>query len=250
MLTGIGTWFVNVWTAIKNWFTTAISNVGTWLSTAWTNIKTWFTNIITGVGTWLADVWTAIKNWFTTAIANVGTFFTNIGTDIAEWFTSVFNTVVDGLGSIWTNITSWISNLWNNIWDSLVGIGKDIGDWWSNLWSDKSAKVNVTSSMTPGMSMGHAYGGVFNREHIAKFAEGNKKEAIVPLENDTAMQPFVNAVADGLYSVLAPLFTNNGSNDSKQPIYVGTLIADEASLRELSKRMQVVQLQDTARRGA
>ena len=250
VVTGLGTWLVNVWTAIKNWFTTAISNVGTWLSTAWTNIKTWFTNIITGVGTWLADVWKAIKNWFTTAIANVGTFFTKIGTDIAEWFTSVFDTVVDGLGSIWTNITSWISKLWNNIWDSLVGIGKGIGDWWSNLWSNKSAKVNVTSSMTPGMSMGHAYGGVFNREHIAKFAEGNKKEAIVPLENDTAMQPFVNAVADGLYSVLAPLFANNGSNDSKQPIYVGTLIADEASLRELSKRMQVVQLQDTARRGA
>ena len=97
---------------------------------------------------------------------------------------------------------------------------------------------------------GHATGGIFNREHIARFAEGNKAEAVIPLENAGAMQPFVDAVANGITASLMPIVANiSGSQSQLQPLYVGTLIADERGLKELNRKMQVIQLQDNKRRG-
>lgn len=100
----------------------------------------------------------------------------------------------------------------------------------------------------------HATGGVFNREHYALLNEGNKSEAVIPLENNSAMQPFVDAVAQGLSSYLGPVLssmqsstTGNTYNNELQPIYVGNLIADDRSLRELERRMNVIRLQENRR---
>ena len=41
-------------------------------------------------------------------------------------------------------------------------------------------------------------------------------------------------------------YTNNQNNDI---MYVGTLIADDRGLKELERRMQVVRLKESARRG-
>ena len=84
-------------------------------------------------------------------------------------------------------------------------------------------------------------------------AEGNKAEAIIPLENNRAMQPCVDAVAGGLLQSLAPtlLQANNSSNSTSglPPMYVGTLIADERGLKQLSKKLELIQVQENARRG-
>ena len=100
----------------------------------------------------------------------------------------------------------------------------------------------------------HATGGVFNREHYALLNEGNKSEAVIPLENNSAMQPFVDAVAQGLSSYLGPVLSSmqnstssNTYNNELQPIYVGNLIADDRSLRELERRMNVIRLQENRR---
>ena len=94
-------------------------------------------------------------------------------------------------------------------------------------------------------------GAGFDKEHIARFAEGNKAEAIIPLENDTAMQPFVNAVAGGLLQSLAPILAQqpSGYNSDLPPMYVGTLIADDNGIKELYKKFRIIQVQENARRG-
>ena len=114
--------------------------------------------------------------------------------------------------------------------------------------------MSTESTMT-----GHKYGGVFNREHVARFAEGNKAEAVIPLENAGAMQPFVTAISDGIMQGLMPtiaaLAGNNnnsgmvGDNEALRPLYVGTLIADERSLKELQRKMHVIELSENQRRG-
>ena len=65
------------------------------------------------------------------------------------------------------------------------------------------------------------------------------------------MQPFVDAVSNGLTASLAPIMSsmNNSNSSSMQPLYVGTLIADERSLQELQRKMQLIQLQENVRRG-
>ena len=74
---------------------------------------------------------------------------------------------------------------------------------------------------------GHSTGGVFNREHIAKFAEGNKAEAIIPLENRSAMQPFVDAIANGITQSLMPtLATIAGAGGGKSSTVCWTLVIE------------------------
>ena len=49
---------------------------------------------------------------------------------------------------------------------------------------------------------------------------------------------------------LMPIVANiSGGQGQLQPLYVGTLIADERSLKELNRKMQVIQLQENKRRG-
>jgi len=65
------------------------------------------------------------------------------------------------------------------------------------------------------------------------------------------MKPFVDAVSNGLSSALIPIIANisGGQQSQLQPLYVGTLIADERGLKELSRKMDVIQLEEKARRG-
>lgn len=96
---------------------------------------------------------------------------------------------------------------------------------------------------------GHAKGGIFNREHIARFAEGNKAEAIIPLEDNTAMQPFVNAISDGILQGLLPAMAGSGNSNSLPPMYVGTLVADDRGLQQLYKKFEVFEAKEAARKG-
>ena len=70
------------------------------------------------------------------------------------------------------------------------------------------------------------------------------------MENESAMQPFVDAVSNGLTASLAPIVasinTNNGSNNL-QPLYVGTLVADERGLKELERKMQIIRVKEDRR---
>ena len=56
---------------------------------------------------------------------------------------------------------------------------------------------------------------------------------------DTVLQRVLPAIAQ----------QNSGSDaDSMRPLYVGTLIADDTGIRELNKRMQVIEAKETRRR--
>ena len=98
---------------------------------------------------------------------------------------------------------------------------------------------------------GHAKGGIFDREHIARFAEGNKAEAIIPLEDNSAMQPFVDAISTGIIQGIAPTLASNGggSGNNLPPMYVGALVADERGLQELFKKFEVYEAKEMARKG-
>lgn len=254
------TWVTNTAIAITNWATNTWKSITTWVSNTWNAFTNWITNTSTAIINWSVNTWKTLTNWcsntwnsFTNWMSNLWNSFanwlSNLGSAISNWFGNLQQTAEKGLSNIWNSITNWISNLWSNIWKQLTDIGSRIRNWWDNLWSGKSANVSVNASGTGSWS-GHASGGVFNREHVARFAEGNKAEAIIPLENEGAMQPFVDAVANGITASLMPIVANiSGNQGQLQPLYVGTLIADERSLKELNRKMQVIQLQENKRRG-
>jgi SLT domain-containing protein len=175
-------------------------------------------------------------------------------TSVKEKIGNMYTSVKDGIGNIYNSFKNWISNLWDNVFGKFfdwinTGIDK-LREFFGLDSKAKNTDTSYADSSGSGTKTGHATGGIFNREHIARFAEGNKAEAVIPLENAGAMQPFVDAVADGITASLMPIVANiSGGQNQLQPLYVGTLIADERSLKELNRKMQVIQLQENKRRG-
>ena len=100
-----------------------------------------------------------------------------------------------------------------------------------------AAGYTLLRNMLPGF----ANGGIVGADTIARIGEGGKKEAIIPLENSGAMNPFADAVANRLNSL------SGGNQGSQQILYVGNLIADDRGLKELERRMRVIRLSENQR---
>lgn len=252
----VSEWFQKIWDTVVEKLTGVWNSVSEWFTKMWTTIKEKLNNIHTIVAEIYQKVWDTIKEKITGAYNSVRDTFTNIYTTTKTKISDMYNSVKTGIGNIYSVFTGWISDMWKNVFNKFFGwIDDGIKKLRDFFGLESKAKSTDTSRYTaptvPPVNLRHATGGVFNREHIAHFAEGNKTEAIIPLENDTAMRPFVDAVADGLYATLAPMMSNISGNNNQptQILYVGNLIADDAGLRELNKRMKVINLQETARRG-
>ena len=232
------------WDSIKQWF-----------FDVWTDLATFFSNIGSSIGQWFAGVGERFSQGWSSLIEGVSDFFTGIGEKFTAGLTSVNEWLnKNGISNIYNSFKNWISKLWDNVFGKFFGWINDgirkLKEFFGLDSKAKSTDISYADGGSSGTSIGHATGGIFNREHIARFAEGNKAEAVIPLENAGAMQPFVDAVANGITASLMPIIANiSGSQGQLQPLYVGTLIADERSLKELNRKMQVIQLQENKRRG-
>lgn len=266
----LSTWFTNRKTALVTWFNTVKSSVATWLTERKAAIMTWFTNLKSSISEWFTNRITDIKNWWSNLFdpsrwasgwSRVTTWFANTRTSISTWFTTLIQSIKTWWNNLfdtsnwtsgWSHIYNWFSNLRSSISTWFTNLKSSIGTWWSGLWDGKKVTVNASSSTSGGgVSLtGHAAGGIFNREHIARFAEGNKAEAVIPLEDRSAMQPFVTAISDGILQGLLPsLASSGGSGNDLPPMYVGTLIADERGIEQLFKKFEIYEAKELARKG-
>lgn len=276
ILTG---WAADALKAVTSWFADAISNIATWISNTYNRYNQWkkdVTAVLVGFGI-------AAVQALTAGVTNMATSLVNGLADIKKKWDAKWEEIKKNFGAWWANMKismgTWLdmyiwtpianffnlNNFWNRIRKLLEDIKTKISNWWKDVAKifnvDIDGKVNLSGSSSGGSSSGgsssgasragHARGGVFNREHVARFAEKNKAEAIIPLEENTAMRPFVDAVSDGLVSSLAPLVaqSNMANSNGLPPMYVGTLIADERGLKQLYKKFEVIRLQENDRRG-
>lgn len=183
--------------------------------------------------TWLVSL--LVKNW----------------DKVTAWFNNLFKEFTLLLLKATVALVSWVDELWDKSFSRLFGwLADGIGALKEFFGLSGSApEFKEAPSKTKKPKTGHAYGGIFDKEHIARFAEGNKREAVIPLENKNGMQPFVDAVANGITASLMPIVANiSGGQSQLQPLYVGTLIADERSLKELQRKMSVIQMEEDNRR--
>lgn len=68
--------------------------------------------------------------------------------------------------------------------------------------------------------------------------------------SDATIGKFADSVSAKIYEYLAPIFANMGSGDQQRVLaYVGTLIGDERSLKELNKKLHIIQLEENERTG-
>lgn len=280
-LKGFMDWSVNAARPFLDWFNKTRETLNEWTSGSWKSITNWFDVTIKGFGTWATATFDTVKKWGKDVLKNIGDFikdFTKpltdkLFVDIPKKFKEMFDKVVESIKNFIPDtikkIKDWGKDIFNAIKDTVDkavkklkelfgmagGSGGSSGSGGSG--SSNNSSASYWRDLYDPLAGGHATGGIFNREHLAKFNEGNRAEAIIPLEIPQAMQPFVDAVANGLSASLGDVLAQNlmpilaGNNGQSQlpPIYAGTLIADDRGLRELAKKMRIVDMQENARRG-
>lgn len=285
--TDIATWATNATTNIDNWVTNTGNNIKNWVTQKTTEIRNWATQSATNISTFVSisiseissfasttmakiSSWTSttiskISTMVSTSLSNISTFvstalskvstFTSLAISKVSSFATTFAAKIQtGMSNALSKVKSFCSAALSTLSSWARSVANTISNVLSRAKSAASSAMSAAGSKVSSMLAGHATGGIFNREHLAMVSEGNKAEAIIPLQNQTAMQPFVDAVSQGLTESLAPILANmNGNNNNSggsnlQPLYVGTLIADERGLKELERKMKVIQVKEDRRR--
>ncbi len=104
--------------------------------------------------------------------------------------------------------------------------------------------AEIATSVRSAIGMKNA-GIADSREPAREKAEATKPVLTTELINEAA-----TAIADKLYEVIAPVVANKSDNtQALRPLLVGTLIGDERSMRELSKKLMVIEQEENSRRG-
>lgn len=279
----ITTWASETKTSISTWVTDRKEDIKSWAETTGEKISKWAKDANTDIGKWVTDTKDSVTTWASETKKSFTTWSTDVGDTISTWATNGFSSISTFCSDALSSIGSWasdvaskvkssLSNAWDAVGDltgaadkaakSVGDVVKDAKDKLDQVKEDTDKAKSSGSGSGSGTksksksTAGHALGGVFNREHVARFAEGNKAEAIIPLENDTAMQPFVEAVSNGIVQSLAPLMSTMTSKISGgegstnlQPLLVGTLVADERGLKELNRKMKIINATEIARTG-
>jgi len=282
--TSIGSWVTEVGTNIATWASEAKQNISNWATSAIGNVRNFMTQSVNNIGTFVSNAASKISSFVSTSISQFSSWSSNLISKVSSWASSTLSKVSSWVSSVVSKITSWssqtlsITSSWASNFASRVATGcsnamskiasfisdatSRLSSWASSMASTisgvlsraasaASSALSSAGSRVSSFLSGHAEGGIFNREHLALLNEGNKAEAVIPLENASAMQPFVDAVSNGLTASLAPILANMGSSnsnsDSLQPLYVGTLIADDKGLKELERRMKIIRVSEDRR---
>jgi tape measure domain-containing protein len=161
---------------------------------------------------------------------------------------SPFNAFPGGVGSLISAVVTAFSNLPNKIKNAISSIPSIIASILGEikLPSFTTSAHGVGALFTKLKNLaGFANGGIIGKDSIVRVGERGRREAIIPLQNGSAMAPFADAVAQRLGS-----FGSMGGGQQGEPqptMYVGTLIADDRSLRELERKMRVIRINESQR---
>lgn len=259
----ITTWIDDTLGGFVQWSVEALGAIAGWAIDALGEFTGWAVDVLGEIGGWALDFIGELVSWAGDALEPISTWASDALGAIGQWFIDMGVKFSDGLGDLGDAISDFFSfdNLWSLMSTGLNAVTRKLGDWWGNITSFGGNLWDGFTGLVGGAwdgivnfgagLLGHAEGGVFDREHVARFAEGNKREAIIPLENQSAMKPFVDAVSGGLVGTLAPMLANANAAPSSQlpPLYVGTLIADDRGIEQLYRKFQIIQLQENDRRG-
>lgn len=281
------------WETTKSAFSTGWSNLKTDTSSSWDNLKnswsTGWSNLKSGTGTGWSGLTSAFSSNWSTLKSNTSGGWDSLKTNWSSGWSSLASGTRSGwsgVQSTFTGIVSYLSgsfsNSWASVWRGLVTVFKNIMNGLGtaikaplNLVIDSVNWVieglNKISFKTPdwvpgvggkqfGVNVGRvprlAKGGLITKNTYAELGEGNKHEAVIPLENGTAIDQISSRIAQGLGPALAREMgavlaqqNTTGTESDLQPLYVGTLIADDRGLRELERKMQIIRTGEQRRRG-
>jgi tape measure domain-containing protein len=238
---GIAKWAISAGGAMVSFGKAALGAVNGFASASHGTFGSWLNGTSSGIYSWARSALSAINSFAKSAWESIKKLGQSIGEAMGGSFKGVSTTISKisaSMGGFAARNANWIV--------PSVAAAAVLGAGVATVATGGAAAPALMAAMVAApvaiKSMpGYETGTIVDYEHIARVGEGGKKEAIIPLENSTYMKPFSSAVANDLFGMFGEMMGGQ-SQDDRPILYVGTLIADDRSLRELDQRMKVVRL--------
>ena len=179
--------------------------------------------------------WNNVKSFIETPLKAVKTTVTNI----MNWFSQKFEWL--------TNKINTMKNTASNFLSSLNPFGRSIEGPQISLTGDMSS-VTMSNPLSPLTSMSNLYnGGLMTRDNLVGNTRSRTINVIEELGTITRNTNDTKSTSSNGGFINNPNMSN--SVDDRPILYVGTLIADDRSLKELERKMEVIRTKEKNRRG-
>lgn len=179
--------------------------------------------------------WNNVKSFIETPLNAVKTTVTNI----MDWFSQKFEWL--------TNKINTMKNTASNFLSSLNPFGRSIEGPQIALTGDMSG-VTMSNPLSPLTSMSNLYnGGLMTRDNLVGNTRSRTINVIEELGTITRNTNDTKSTSSNGGFINNPNMSN--SVDDRPILYVGTLIADDRSLKELERKMEVIRTKEKNRRG-
>ena len=171
--------------AVASWFNSLPERVGyavgysiAWLSQLPGKGAAYFGQLVDEAAAYIGELPGRLEAWWEQTYSNA-----------ASWFGSLPGMAETAWQSMWKAVDTWASNCYNSVMNWFASIPTMIGNYFDQAISNISSKASdLWGRVTGGYSAGqqdasmarHAAGGIFDRPHIAMFAEDGA-ESIIPL---------------------------------------------------------------------
>lgn len=273
MKTNVGTIFSNLksdasqkWNEIKSSISNSIESARSTASSKAESIKSNLSSAWNSVRSTASSTWSNISSNISSNLSNILSkaqgivqpfisAFNNIKTGVVNAVNSMFSTIssiFSRITSLISNITSSVSRAVSNVSNAVSGIfGRSISVDTGDLPGTTPMTISTPRSPLADVNIPQMYnGGVMTRDTLVGNARNSTMSAIQELGaiqqslNATSSQPNTN-------TSLSHSGTTNMSmtQDDRDILYVGTLIADDRGLKELERKLNVIRVKDKGRRG-
>jgi len=179
---GVAGFFRSLWDRITGIFRTAIDGI---------------VGFFRGIPDTVLAVWETVKAGVQAFIAAIIGFFVWLIEGIGEkigFIVGIFSSAWDTARDLARAFIDSVLNIFRPLTDFLSGIGDRIR---SIFGGRKTLNVDANLNVSEP-SAGHAEGGIFDKEHVARFAEGNRAEAVVPLTKPSRAREVLAGIASYL----------------------------------------------------
>lgn len=261
----------NIYTSMYN----SYASISSFCSSSWNSFKEFLSNTASSVGTWSNSVLQNITTFANSAWNKIAGLATSVGASIAD----KTDKTVDNIKSSYSGLGEWSSK--NSEWLKPVTISAAATATTAAVVSGVNAATTAAAAATASAAsalstvaaaigniimpigakyeldrinpnrginvQGFATGGIIDRDRLIRVGEGGNREVIIPLENSTHMRPFSAAVANDLANMLN--INNTQHSNDRTPVFVYNLIGDENGLKELERKLDIIRINESQRKG-
>lgn len=219
-----------------------------------------FTTLVEGVWKAFGGFFVNLKADFGALAGNIGESLKRLKDDVKATFANLWNDtkknvglffsgLLGGFDDTFTKILGFITKAISKL-KEFLGLQKDAD---STDWSKGLGGVSGggSSSSKPGISYpsGFANGGIISREGMIKgsrVGERDKSELIAPLDEEK-VSPIATPIARAIVKeMMNQGGSGNSSGESARAIFIA---ADEASLKKLERKLEIVRISENQRKG-